>query len=123
MATSRSKPAPAARPLPGSRPARAAAAHDYLIALVEEPEPEQPRDRADVVARGLARAEQFRARLEAWLAEQGLAEEVEAIGGPTAFGMLGIRCSERCASAIEALSEVDYVLRDAPMGVVRSVTW
>lgn len=77
-------------------------------------------NRGSAYAARMASSKAFESRLEDWLAQNHLSNQVAAIGKPTVFPVIQIFCTPEVAHQIATLEDVDSVTVDTPsMGLVR----
>jgi hypothetical protein len=87
--------------------------------LEDEEDVPEGLDRRELYERGVARSESFIAKLENWIAEYDLGDDVKSISEPMAFPMIMVRTTKKIALRIEELPDVRAVIRDD--GVFRTV--
>jgi hypothetical protein len=95
---------------------------NYIVALKEDEQRSESEQagRRDFYEAGVARTAAFQCKLKEWLHEKHLESEVAGIGEPTVFPLVSLTTTPKMAACIEALPEVDYVLRDNDdLGIVR----
>ena len=68
--------------------------------------------RQRIIDEGLNRNALFQEQLLDWLVEQGLEDDVSAVGEPLCFPILSIQCSQKAADAIKSFSGVTFVNKD-----------
>jgi hypothetical protein len=91
---------------------------DWLVLLQEVPQSDladhaaSHEERQATYQAGISRTAAFQHQLQDWLAQQGVLAQVEAIGEPTAFPVVALRCTPTVAKMIESRAEVKSVLRD-----------
>src|SRR5262245_25053153 len=100
--------------MPGERPGRPSGMAQYLVALKDEHDTVPAGSRAAVYDAGLALTTRFRDHLRHLLEAKGVTDQVSRIGEPGGLPVLPITCTANVAKLIEALPEVEAVVRDSP---------
>ena len=101
-------------PIPGRRPKLEPGMRTYIVELKERDsqDSDAPVSRQELYSSGIARTTAFRRQLEQWLSDQKLQEQVQHIGEPTVFPMLGVACTETVAEQIRTMADVESVAVD-----------
>ncbi len=87
--------------------------HPYIIRLKPENESSKSvQGRGAIYESGIAYNQAFQQKLQQWLQQEGLEDQVLAIGEPTAFPLVALLGTPMVAEKIAALPEVESVVRD-----------